>query len=191
MFRGTNLRRVFLSALLLAGAASVSYAGLNVNVNLGVPTPPVYVPAPPPPPPAYVPPAPVMLPEAPPQFVYVPQLGYYVAVGTPYDIAYIGHDYYINTNGGWYRTSYYGGPLVRVERRQWPPLLVRHNMGEFRRFREAEFRRYDRDREHYRGRMHRPELRREERHEVKKEEHREQRNEERHDERHDGDRDRH
>ena len=107
---------------------------------------------------------------APPQFVFVPELGYYVAIGTPYDIAYIGNEYYIFNKGFWYRSAYYGGPLVRVERRMWPPLLVRHNMKDFHRFRDLEFRRYDRDRAHYRGQIHRPEVRKEERRDVKKEE---------------------
>jgi hypothetical protein len=172
MFYSLNKSLAFLSALILAGTVSTSHAGgLNVNVDIGVPAPvpppPVYAPAPPP---AYVPPPPVMLPATPPQFVYVPELGYYVAIGTPYDIAYIGHDYYINNNGYWYRTSYYGGPLIRVERRMWPSLLVRHNLNDFRRFRDVEFRRYDRDREHYRGQVHRPEVRKEERRDVRKEE---------------------
>ena len=172
MFYGINKSLAFLSVLLLAGTASICHAGgLNVNVDIGVPTPapppPVYAPAPPPP--AYAPP-PVMLPATPPQFVFVPDLGYYVAVGTPYDIAYIGNDYYIYNNGFWFRTSYYGGPLVRVERRMWPPLLVRHNLRDFRRFRDIEFKRYDRDRAHYRGQLHKPEVRKEERHDVRKEE---------------------
>jgi hypothetical protein len=160
--------------------SSISHAsGLNVNVDVGIP-----VGAPPPPPPAYAPPPPVqvVLPATPPQFVFVPELGYYVAVGTPYDIAYIGSDYFLYSNGFWYRTSYYGGPLVRViGRRGLPPLLVRHNLREFRRFREVEFRRYDRDRDHYRGQLHRPELRREEHREMRKDERREERRDERRD----------
>jgi len=171
MFIRLNKTMVILSALILAGTASASHAGgLNVNVDIGVPAaappPPVYAPAPPPP--AYVPP-PVMLPATPPQFVYVPDLGYYVAVGTPYDIAYIGNNYYINSNGYWYRAAYYGGPLVRIERRMWPPLLVRYGLRDFRRFRDLEFKRYDRDRAHYRGQLHSPEVRREERRDVRKE----------------------
>jgi hypothetical protein len=164
MFYGINKKRAFLSALLLVGTTSICHAGgLNVNVDIGIPSPP-------PPPPAYAPAPSVVLPATPPQFVFVPDLGYYVAIGTPYDIAYIGNDYYIYNNGFWFRTSYYGGPLVRVERRMWPPLLVRHNLKDFRRFRDVEFKRYDRDREHYRGQMHRPEVRKEERHGVRKEE---------------------
>ncbi|QEM68560.1 hypothetical protein FO488_10515 [Geobacter sp. FeAm09] len=165
-----NRMPLLVAGALVAATASIAQAGLNVNVDIGVPAPappaPVYRPAPPSPPP-------VMLPDTPPQFVFVPDLGYYVAVGTPYDMAYIGRDYYVFSNGFWYRTSYYGGPLVRVERRVMPPLLARHSLKEFRRFREVEFRRYDRDRDHYRGQVHRPEVRKE----VRKEERREDRRE--------------
>lgn len=181
MFNG---KQVLLSALIVAGTASISHAGgLNVNVDIGVPAP-VYAPAPPPP--AYVPAPQVVLPAVAPQFVFVPELGYYVAVGTPYDIAYIGNQYYMYNNGVWFRSAYYGGPLVRIERRMWPQLLVRHNMNDFHRFREAEFKRFDHDRAHYRGQMHRPEVRHEvkkEEHAVRKEEH-EMRKEERREERH-------
>ena len=175
---------IFSAVALLSASAAVSQAGLNINVNLGVPA--AAPPPPPPPPPVYLPaPEPeVMLPATPPQFIYVPDLGYYVAVGTPYDIAYIGHDYFMFSNGFWYRTSYYGGPLRVVERRAFPPLLARHNFREIRRYREAEFRRYDRDREHYRGQMHRPEVRREE-HKERREERKEERKEERREEKHD------
>src|SRR5476651_1015105 len=75
------------AVLAVSTLSSISHAsGLNVNVDVGIP-----VGAPPPPPPAYAPPPPVqvVLPATPPQFVFVPELGYYVAVGTPYDIAYI------------------------------------------------------------------------------------------------------
>ena len=150
---------------LLSGAATLCYAGLNLNVNVDLPAPPpVY-----PPPPVYAPTPQLMLPATPPQFVFVPELGYYVAVGTPYDIAYIGHDYFMYSNGFWYRTPYYGGPLMVIDRRAWPQLLARHSFRDFRRFRDAEFRRYDRDRAHYRGQLHRPESG------VRREEHREER----------------
>jgi len=161
---------VVTAALVVCGTAAISHAGgLNVNLNVGVP---VVTPAPPPP--AYVPaPAPVpqvVLPAAtPPQFVYVPDLGYYVAVGTPYDIAYVGRDYYLYSNGCWYRSPYYGGPWRVAAVKLLPPLLVRYDVREFRQYRDREFRRYEHDREHYRGAWHRPEARREERREERRE----------------------
>lgn len=155
---------LFAAAVVVFGAAAVCHAGgLNINVDVGVPLavpapPPVYVPAPVPQ---------VVLPTTPPQFVYVPDLGYYVAVGYPYDIAYIGRYYYLCSNGYWYRSPYYGGPWRMAAVRTLPPLLVRHGLGEIRHFRDLEFQRYARDREHYRGQWHRPEVRREERREER------------------------
>ena len=106
----------------------------------------------------------------PPQFVFVPELGYYVATGLAYDMIYDGRAYYVYNAGYWYRTSYYGGPWLHVRVSLLPPLLLRHNIIEMHRFRDLEFRRYERDREHYRGRLHRPVVRerREERHEERR-----------------------
>jgi len=140
------------------------------------PVPPDYAPAPQqvsPPVSTYVAPqpAPIVLPDAPPQFAYVPELGYYVAIGLPYDMIYDGSAYYFYNRGFWYRTLYYGGPWAHVAVRSLPPLLVRYNWGVVHRYRDREFRRYERDREHYRGRLHRPERRRE----YRREEHHEER----------------
>ena len=138
--------------------------------------PPDYVPAPPqqaspapaytpPPPPSYVAPAPVqapvVLPAAPPQFVYVPELGYYVAMGVAFDMIYDGQAYYYHNGGYWYRTSYYGAPWAYVAPRLLPQVLVRFSFRDIHRFRDREYKRYNRDRGHYRGRLHRPEIRRE------------------------------
>jgi len=165
------LTTVFVATILF-GSFSTSQAGLNINLNVGTP-PPVVVPTPPAP--VYVAPPPpvtqVALPAAPPQFIYVPELGYYVAVGIPYDIAYIGQSYYMFSNGRWYCTAYYGGPLVIVGKRLLPPLLARHSLVAFRHFREAEFRRYSHDPAHYHGQLHNPAVRaasrREEHHEIR------------------------
>ena len=164
-----SLRRIplILSAILLLFGAAINCQaqGPNDNEEVGAPAgvPPDYVPAPalPPQPPAYAEPAPApppqfMLPPTPPQFVFVPDLGYYVAVGTPYDIAYIGNAYFAYRGGFWYRSAYYGGPLLRVEAGLLPPLLLRYNIRDFRHFRNIEFRRYNHDRAHYRGRVYRP-----------------------------------
>ena len=133
------------------------------------PAPPYDVPPParmvipaPPPAPVYVapPPAQVVLPAAPPQFVYIPELGYYVAMGLSYDMIYDGRAYYFYNNGYWYQTPYYGGPWVHVARRLLPPLLLKFSFREIHRYRDVEFRRYEREKGHYRGRLHRPEARR-------------------------------
>lgn len=126
--------------------------------------PPDYVPPPqqaPPSAPIYAapPPTQVVLPAAPPQFVYVPELGYYVAVGLAYDMIYDGKAYYFFNNGYWYRTSYYGGPWIHVAPRFLPQILVKYNIRQMHRYRDLEFKRYEREKAHYRGRLHRPEVR--------------------------------
>ena len=124
----------------------------------------------PPPAPIYVAPQPaqVVLPAAPPQFVYVPELGYYVAMGLPYDMIYDGRAYYFHNNGYWYRTSYYGDPWTYVAARALPPILIRFNVNEAHRYRDVEFKRYEREKGHYRGRLHRPDVRRGEKREERR-----------------------
>jgi len=154
-FSSKRIPALLAAALLFSSTTTICHAGVNVDVNLGIP-----VVAPPPPPAVYAPAPEFVLPPAPPQFVFAPELGYYVAVGTPYDIAYIGNAYFVFRNGFWYRTAYYGGPLIRTEGRFLPPLLVRHNIMDFRRYRDVEYRRYNHDRAHYGGKLFRPEARR-------------------------------
>ncbi len=136
--------------------------------------PPVAAVAPPrvmpPPPPAalsvpedYPPPAEVYFDDAP-EFIYSPSLNMYVAVGVPYDLFYTGNEYFYFYGGRWYRGPFYDGPWVFAPRRSYPPAFLRYRIGNIRRFREAEFRRYERDRAHYDGRIHRPEFRGERRH---------------------------
>jgi hypothetical protein len=97
---------------------------------------------------------------APPRFIYSPELGFYVAVETPYDIVFVDGQYYLWGNGFWYVAPYYNGPWVVVEAGRVPPILHRFGYEGIRRFREDEYRTFLRDREHYRGRWHVPEERR-------------------------------
>jgi hypothetical protein len=178
MHKGTQLIRVTIVAvMLMVGITSLSYGGGNADVALEIPLP---NPAPPSrilspfPPPISSPGSPspgfpsdneptsrLAFPAVPPLFVYIPELGYYVAIGTPYDIAYIGSEYFMFSNGFWYSAEYYGGSLMRLEQRMWPPLLARHKIEDLRRLRDAEFKRYNRDRDHYNGRLHTPAVRNE------------------------------
>jgi len=97
--------------------------------------------------------------EESPQFIYSPALNMYVAVGVPYDLVYTGSEYFYFYGGRWYRGPYYNGPWVFAPRRSYPPVFLRYRIDSIRRFRDAEFRRYNRDRAHYNGRFHRPEFR--------------------------------
>lgn len=139
---------------------------------LAPPPPPVAVAPPPPPEPEYYPPPPEVYFEEAPQFIYSPALGMYVAVGVPYDLVYTGNGYYYFYGGRWYRGPYYNGPWAYVPRRSYPPVFLRYRIANIRRFRDAEFRRYERDRAHYDGRFHRPEFRGERRRAEHREEHR-------------------
>lgn len=119
----------------------------------------------------YPPPQAVAI-ETAPEFIYLPSLKMYVAVGVPYDLVYSGSDYFYFFGGRWYRGPYYNGPWVYVPRSSYPPAFLRFRINSIRKYREAEFRRYELDRAHYDGRFHRPELRGERRRIEQKEGHR-------------------
>ena len=130
----------------ISSAALAREGGVNLNINLGAPV--VVQPAPPP--------GPQVVLQTAPRFIFSPALGMYVSVGVPYDIVYIGTDYYVYDNGFWYRGPYYSGPWVRVESRRLPPLLHKYRYDQIRHHRDVEFRRYEKDRDHYRGRWYEP-----------------------------------
>jgi hypothetical protein len=140
-------------------------------------TPPVAVAPPPPPPavspePAYYPAPPEVYFDEAPQFLYSPALNMYVAVGVPYDLVYTGNEYFYFYGGRWYRGPYYNGPWAFAPRRSYPPAFSRYRIDNVRRFREVEFRRYEHDRAHYDGRLHRPEFHGERRRIERREDHR-------------------
>ncbi len=112
-----------------------------------------------PPQPAAVAPPSEIYPDEAPQFIYSPELDMYVAVGIPYDLVYTGSGYFYFYGGRWYRGPYYTGPWVLAPRGYYPPALLRYRIGQIRHYREVEFRRYNYDRAHYRGRFYRPEFR--------------------------------
>jgi outer membrane lipoprotein SlyB len=91
-----------------------------------------------------------------PQFLFSPELNMYVAVGVPYDLMYNGADFFYFYGGRWYRGPYYDGPWRPLARRYYPPVFLRYRIGDIRRYRDVEYRRYDHDRGHYNGRLHRP-----------------------------------
>ena len=102
----------------------------------------------------------VYLNEAP-QFVFSPAINMYVAAGVPYDLFYDGSGYFYYFGGIWYHGPFYNGPWVHAPRFGFPQVLLRYRIDEIRHYRDLEYQRYSHDREHYDGRLHRPELRRE------------------------------
>jgi|SRR6185369_3474058 len=178
------LRKSYRKMVLLQGAAmlvcsaQLAYAGVNVNINLGEPPRPVVVA----PPPAVYVPAPVYVAPPPPaapvsvieveddiQFVYPDALGFYVAVGVPYDLFYLNNSYFLYRDGRWLRAPSSRGPWVAQRYRELPPGLRRHRLERIREYRGREYAIYSRDRDHYRGRHFRSEKEqwREPRHEAK------------------------
>ena len=150
---------VLVPAVLALGASAASAGNVGVDVNLHIGNQPqqVVIPAP-----AAPPPAPVIVREqAPPavvaidddvDFVYPAQLGFYVAVGVPYDLFYVRNNYYLFRDGRWFSASGSHGPWVAARYRELPPGLRRHDIARIRAYRSTEYDIYHRDRDHYRGR---------------------------------------
>lgn len=171
-----NTRILLLCVAALALPASVP-AEVNVNVNVGVPAPRVVVGPPP-----------AVLFERPPLFLAPPSLGFYVGVDGPHDIVFVSNYYYLRYGNGWYRSTHYNGPWRTVRYERLPPGIRKHRLGQIRSYRDVEYRTYERERDHYRGRHFRPDKEWRERRKTErgrgKEELKEQRREEkRHDRR--------
>ena len=166
-FRKLVLLQVAAALSLSAHAACAGNLGVNLNINLGEPPrqvyvapPPVYVAPPPPvyvapPPPAYMAPPPYEDPirvEEDIHFVYPDALGFYVAVGVPYDLVYLQNSYFLYRDGRWLRAPSSRGPWIVQSPRDLPGGLRRHRLERIRDYRTREYVIYNRDREHYRGR---------------------------------------
>ena len=76
-----------------------------------------------------------------PNFVNLPDQGFSVSIGSPYDIITYDNWYYINQNGYWYRASDYRGPWGRVNDNGIPERIRRYRMEDIRRYRDTEYRR--------------------------------------------------
>ncbi|HJV34827.1 hypothetical protein [Geomonas sp.] len=163
-FSRANRLAVLLVPTALAVGASAALAGnvgVDINLHLGnqpqqviVPAPqpaPVIVPAPPAAVVVPAPPATVVI-ENDVDFVYPSQLGFYVAVGVPYDLFYLRNNYYLHRDGRWFMASGSHGPWYPARYRELPPRLRRYDMAKVRAYRNAEYDVYRRDRDHYRGR---------------------------------------
>lgn len=94
-----------------------------------------------------------------PQFVYSDDLGFYVAIGVPYDLVYNGSEYFYFYHGRWYRSPFYNGPWRYVGRRAYSSPMFRFKIDNIHYYRDAEYRRFENDRDHYTGRVYRPEYR--------------------------------
>lgn len=161
-----SLRRKALFALLLVAAlpfmvseTHASNVGVDVNIHLGNERPVVVAPPPAAPRPVVVAPAPaapyyVDDVEEDVEFVYPDRLGFYVAVGVPYDLFYLNNAYFVLRDGRWYRSPDNRGGWYPVRYRELPPPLRRHRIERIREYRAREYAVYRHDRDHYRG-LHR------------------------------------
>jgi hypothetical protein len=170
--------------LVLTAQVACAGVGVNLNINLGepprqvivAPPPPVYV-APPtyaPPvyaPPVYAPPVEAIRVDDDVQFVYPDALGFYVAVGVPYDLVYLQNSYFLYRDGRWLRAPSSRGPWMMQRNRDLPQGLRRFRVERIRDYRTREYVIYNRDRDHYRGRQLWKEPRREVREQRKAEQH--------------------
>ena len=78
-----------------------------------------------------------------PTFIYVPELGYSVAVKSPYNFIFVDGNYFINRDGRWYRSSNYRGPWDVVGFDRLPHAVRAHRWNEIERFRDREYRKHD------------------------------------------------
>ncbi|HEY3307695.1 MAG TPA: hypothetical protein VGJ93_04515 [Desulfuromonadaceae bacterium] len=156
----TAIVAIVLAMSVAAQADDKKERRLRLNMDLGVPvqTKPPQTPSPPPPP-APVPDVPQVKLFAAPRFIYTPVLEFYVSTGIPYDIAYVGRDYYIFWHGGWFKSSFYNGPWTAVTPQMLPRALVKYNYDQVKFYRNKEFKKYSQERERYRGKWHDPPLR--------------------------------
>jgi len=145
------------AVLLVFAGAATAQAKVYFNVNIDVPVPvapvPVVTSTSYDPYPSY---APQVAVTETPNFIYSPNLGFYVSVGIPYDIAYVNNGYYLYRGGYWYLSPSYRGPWALVSQRRLPPVLHKHRYEQIRYYRDREYRSYLHDRQNYRGNWYRP-----------------------------------
>ena len=174
------MKKVITAVFFVLAATATAQARVDVKLNIGVPVaapPPVVTVYQPELPPPNVPPQLVI--EEAPRFIYAPELGYYVSVDIPYDIAYIKNRYYLYSGGYWYLSTSYWGPWSFVSQRRLPIGLRKFRYEQIRLFRDREYQVYMHDRNRYHGTWYRPSGGREPERRV---EHRDERREERRDE---------
>lgn len=132
--------------LLAVIAATTAQAELNISVNIGAPPPRRVIVSTPP----------HIRFEIAPLFIASSLLGFYVGVDTPYDILFYSDYYYLYYSNSWHRSHHHNGPWLEVPYRELPPGIRKHRIEQIRSYREREYRKYNHDRKHYRGRYFRP-----------------------------------
>ena len=171
------MKKYLVGAFLLVGVqASIAHAGVNWDFNFGNNPAPVVVTQ-------TQPSAPQFYINETPQFIFTPALGFYISVGSQYDIVYVRRSYYIYNDANWFRATNVDGPWTMISWRVLPPELHKHKLDEISYYRNNENRIFENDHENYNGRWHHtPDRRREYRREVRHDERRDDRHDDRRDE---------
>ncbi len=115
-----------IAGALLGNPAAEAMAELSIHIGVGHPAPP-----------------PPMVIESRPRFMPLPDMGFAMAVDSPYDIIFFGNAYYTFQNGIWYGSGDYRGPWVVVRDGRLPYAIGRHRWVDIRRSRDVEYRRHD------------------------------------------------
>lgn len=114
--------RVVLAVFVLAGFAtyaSPAHAGVDVNVNVGLPVGVAVAPAP-----MVVAPQPVYV-QQPPEMVLIPSSSVYFAPGVSVDLFFYSDHWWNRRGDRWYRASGYNGPWTAVGHRNVPAPVYR------------------------------------------------------------------
>lgn len=80
--------------------------------------------------------------EEAPVFVMPPELGFYVAVGIPYDLFFVNNVYYVCRGDIWYSSPYYNGPWTRIYYSDIPVLFSRYPFERIRYYRDHYYNHY-------------------------------------------------
>ena len=78
-----------------------------------------------------------------PDFIFLPDRGFYVSVNGPHDVIYYGNRYYLYRGGDWYVSWDFRGPWELIMDYDLPYRLKRHRHDIWR-YRDMEYRRHDR-----------------------------------------------
>lgn len=75
-----------------------------------------------------------------PNLLFIPQLGFYVSVGLPYDLLFFNNFYYVYHHNHWYHSHYYHGPWVVVKHNRLPHAIKKHRWHKIREYSNYEYR---------------------------------------------------
>jgi hypothetical protein len=176
------MKRAIIALILMWATTAFAEVNVNINVNTGIPhkttqTRPLPGDVP------QVPALPTFIIQEPPDFLEPSDLGFFVAIGIPYDLYYANNTYYVYHNKVWFQSRSYNGPWDFVNYGELPPNLnkYRDNVTQIRVVRDREYKSYKKDRTRYRGHHFKPGKEWKEKMKEDKEEAKERRKEEKED----------